>query len=276
MTPELAGILACRALGPLAASRPRRGDVCLEVIVPVGDRTADRRAWLAAGGAARAAAARAAAACAAAALYALWVWPRLLTWGATREETARGYPGDDLIPDPDRAVFTMATTLPAPPEKVWPWLVQMGGDRAGFYSWDRLDHHGEPSADRIVPEWQHLQQGQRLNSEPSGQNWMTAEVVEPDRTLVLRSTTALPSGRSFDPRAAPLPRAYLDGIWGFYLRPTPGGQTRLVARTRGRSRPQPLMGAVGLVLLQPLHLIMQTRQFRNLRARVSAQARGLS
>ncbi len=92
----------------------------------------------------------------------------------------------------------MATTLPAPPEKVWPWLVQMGGDRAGFYSWDRLDHHREPSADRIVPEWQHLQQG------------------------------------------------------------------------------QPLMGAVGLVLLQPLHFIMQTRQFRNLRARVSAQARGLS
>ena len=118
----------------------------------------------------------------------------------------------------------MATTLPAPPEKVWPWLVQMGGDRAGFYSWDRLDHHREPSADRIVPEWQHLQQGQRLNSEPSGQNWMTAEVVEPDRTLVLRSTTALPSGRSFDPRTAPLPRAYLDGIWGFCLRPLPAAR----------------------------------------------------
>lgn len=50
----------------------------------------------------------------------------------------------------------------------------------------------------------------------------------------------------------------------------------MVARTRGRSRPQPLMGAVGLVLLQPLHVIMKTRQFRNLRARVSTQARGLS
>jgi hypothetical protein len=86
----------------------------------------------------------------------------------------------------------------------------------------------------------------------------------------------LPSGRSFDPRTAPLPRAYLEGIWGFYLRPAPGGQTRLVARTRGRSAAQPLMGAVGLVLLQPLYFIMQTRQFRNLRARVSTQAPGLS
>jgi hypothetical protein len=240
----------------------------VEVIMSAGDGTADQRVRPAAD-----IAARLAAACAAAALYALWVRPRLLTWGATREEITRGYPGDDLIPDADRAAFTMATTLPAAPEKVWAWLVQMGGDRAGFYSWDRLDHHGEPSADRIVPEWQSLQQGQRLNSEPSGKNWMIVEVVEPDRTLVLRSTTALPSCRSFDPRTAPLPRVYLDGIWGFYLRSAPGAQTRLVARTRGRSRPQPVMGAVGLVLLQPLHFIMQTRQFRNLRARVSAQAR---
>ena len=203
--------------------------------------------------------------------YRVRVRPRLLTWGATREEIAGGYPGDELIPDADRAEFTMATTLPAAPEKVWAWLVQMGGDRAGFYSWDRLDHRGEPSADRIVPARQHLRQGQRLHSEPSGQNWMIAEVVEPDRTLVLRSTTALPSGRSFDPRTAPLPRVYLDGSWGFYLRPAPGGQTRLVVRSR--SRTQLLMGAVGMVLVQPLHFIMQTRQFRNLRARVSAQAR---
>ena len=178
--------------------------------------------------------------CAAAALYTVWVLSRLLTWGATREEITRGYHGDELIPDADRAEFTMATTLPAPPEKVWLWLVQMGGDRAGFYSWGRLDHPREPSADRIVPEWQSLRQGQGLNSEPSGQNWMIAEVVEPDRTLVLPSTTALPSGRSFDPRTAPLPRAYLDGIWGFYLRPAPGAQTAwwpapVAAAARNRS-----------------------------------------
>lgn len=113
--------------------------------MPVGYRTADRRVRPAAG-----IGARLAAACAALALYVLWVRPQLLTWGATREEITRGYPGDELIPEADRAEFTMATTLPAPPEKVWLWLVQIGGDRAGFYSWDRLDHHGEPSADRIM------------------------------------------------------------------------------------------------------------------------------
>jgi hypothetical protein len=214
---------------------------------------------------------RFAAASAAPALYALWIRPRLLTWGATRDEIICAYPGDELIPDADRSQFTMATTLPAPPERVWPWLVQMGGDRAGFYSWDRLDHHGEPSADRIVPEWQNLVEGQRLNSEPSGQNWMTVAVLEPNRSLVLRSNFELPSGRSFDPRSGPLSRAYLDGVWGFHLRPAPGGRTRLVARTRGRSRPQPFMGAFSLLLGEPLHFIMQTRQFYNLRTRVAAE-----
>ncbi len=90
------------------------------------------------------------------AAYALWIRPRLLTWGAKPEEISRTHPTDELIPDPDNSVFTMATTLPAPPEKVWPWLAQVGVDRAGWYSWDRLDHWGVPSLDRIVPEWQSL------------------------------------------------------------------------------------------------------------------------
>jgi hypothetical protein len=57
-------------------------------------------------------------------------------------------PTDELIPDHDSSVFTMATTLPAPPEKVWPWLAQMGGDRAGWYSWDRLDRSSPWAAER--------------------------------------------------------------------------------------------------------------------------------
>jgi hypothetical protein len=132
------------------------------------------------------------AACAASAVYAVWVRPRLLTGGATEDETSGGYAGDEFIPDPAHC-STMATTLPAPPERVWPWLAQMGYDRAGWYSWDKLDHGGEPSADRIVPEWQNLQEGERLNSMANGRNWMTVEVLEPNRTLVLRSIYQLPS-----------------------------------------------------------------------------------
>lgn len=207
-----------------------------------------------------------AAASATSVLYALWIRPRLLTWGATQGEAARVYPGDELVPDAD-GMSTMATTLPAPPERVWPWLVQMGGDRGGWYSWDRLDHFGEPSADRVVPAWQSLREGARLLATRDGRAWFTVARLEPNRTLVLRSDLALPSGHSFDPSGPP-PRARLEGIWGFHLRPTADGETRLVVRTCGRGRPRPLTRPFDLVLGEPAHVVMQTRQFHNLRTRL--------
>ncbi len=202
-------------------------------------------------------------------LYARWVRPRMLTWGATRKEVARDYPGDEIIPDPDGGV-TMATTLPAPPETVWRWLVQMGCGRGGWYSWDRLDNNGQPSADRIVPEWQGLEEGQRLlraslpGREPG---WFTVAALEPNRTLVLRSSYGLFSGRSFDPLSGPAPTPWVDGIWGFHLRPGPGGGTRVVARTRNRSGPRAITWPFGLLVGEAMHFAMQTRQFHNLRRR---------
>ena len=189
-----------------------------------------------------------AAASAGAVLYALWIRPRLLTWGATREETTRAYPGDELVPDPEGGA-TMATTLPAPPEKVWPWLVQMGGDRGGWYSWDWLDNNGEPSADRIVPEWQSLEEGQHLYKAPNGPSRFVVALLEANRTLVLRGDYS----------------TSIDGIWGFHLWWAPGGSTRLVARTRNRGLPR-------LISLpwEPVHFFMQIRQFHNLRTRVGA------
>ena len=192
---------------------------------------------------------------------------RLLTWGATPEEAACTYPGDELVHDPDGGA-TMATALPAPPERIWPWLVQMGGGRGGWYSRDWLDNSGEPSADRIVPEWQSLEVGRQLKG-PA--NVWTVAVVEPNRTLVLQSSYGLPPGHSSDPRSGSLPRAHLDGIWGFHLRPAPGGWTRLVIRTRSRGRPRLVTRPFGLLVGEPVHFMMQTRQFHNLRTRVGAQ-----
>lgn len=208
------------------------------------------------------------AACAAPASYVLWVRPRLRTWGATGEEIARTFPGDELIPDAD-SQSTMATTLPGPPEDVWAWLVQMGGDRGGWYSWDRLDHGGRPSAARIVPEWQTLEKGQRLIETPDGKTWFSVEVLDPPRHLVLRSDFELPSGHSFEPGVGPRSRAYLDGTWGFHLDPTPDGGTRLVVRVRGKGRPRRVMRPFDLLFGEPAHFIMQVRQFQNLRARLA-------
>jgi hypothetical protein len=209
---------------------------------------------------------RLAAACAAPLCYVLWIRPRLLAWGANPDEITRTSLGDELVPETDGGA-TMATTLPAPPERVWPWLVQMGGDRGGWYSWDWLDNNGEPSADRIVPEWQNLEVGRHLKG-PT--NWWTVVVLEPGRTLVLQSSYGLLTGQSFDPRSGPPPRVYAEGIWGFHLRPAPGGRTRLVVRSRGRSRPRLLTRPLALLAWEPVHFIMQTRQFHNLHTRVGA------
>jgi hypothetical protein len=203
--------------------------------------------------------------------YARWLRPRLLTWGTAPHESTRAYPGDQLIPDPDSGA-TMATTLPAPPERVWPWLVQMGGGRGGWYSWDWLDNNGAPSADRIVPQWQHLEVGQHLYRAPKGPtNWWTVVVLEPNRTLVLQASYGSLTGQGFDPRSGPRPWASVDGVWGFHLRPAPGGRTRLVVRTRSRSRPRGFARPFTLLLGEPVHFTMQTRQFHNLRTRVGAE-----
>jgi hypothetical protein len=99
--------------------------------------------------------------------YALSLRPRMLRGGATNEEVRRPYPGADVVSGGKRDA-TMAVTISAPPSRRWPWLVQLECDRAGWYSWDRLDNGGVPSVERIHPEWQEITVGERLTSKPSG------------------------------------------------------------------------------------------------------------
>ncbi|MFI2368000.1 hypothetical protein [Streptomyces sp. NPDC018833] len=198
-----------------------------------------------------------------------FIRPRLLTWGASSDEVTRAYPGDELVPNADGS-STMATTLPAPPTEVWPWLLQMGCNRAGWYSWDRFDNGGQRSADRIVRDWQSLEVGQHLDAVPSGDAWFTVAVLDTQKTLVLRSALVLPFGRPFDPLSGTAPGSYVDSIWGFHLAPAAGGRTRLVVRTRSRSRPRLLTRPMDVLFWEPAHLVMQSRQFHNLCMRLRA------
>ena len=79
-------------------------------------------------------------------------------WGATDEEVALEMPCDEIIKQPTFNV-TRAITIQARPEEIWPWIIQIGFGRAGFYSYDLLDNLGKPSADRIIPELQHIEVG---------------------------------------------------------------------------------------------------------------------
>ena len=92
------------------------------------------------------------------AAYARIVRPWALRWGATKEEAARPLPGDQVVAKAD-FVATRAITIDAPPDQVWPWLVQIGSGRAGWYTYDRIDNAGVPSATEIIPELQRLAVG---------------------------------------------------------------------------------------------------------------------
>ena len=80
-------------------------------------------------------------------------------WEATDEEVALEMPGDDRVQKQPTFNVTRAITIQARPEEVWPWIVQIGYGRAGFYSYDLLDNLGKPSASRIIPEFQHIEVG---------------------------------------------------------------------------------------------------------------------
>jgi hypothetical protein len=160
----------------------------------------------------------------------------------------------------------MATTIAAPPSEVWPWLVQMGCDRAGFYSWDRLDNGGRPSADRLHAEWQSLAVGDRISCVPDASAWFDVALLDPEHVLVLRASVRLPGGQRFDP-AVGMPRPSIDSTWAFLLTPTPEGGTRLVVRTNARGRPQGVFAVFNWLVGAPAHRVMQAKQLTELRRR---------
>lgn len=163
----------------------------------------------------------------------------------------------------------MAATIDAPPSRVWPWLVQMGVDRAGWYSWDWLDNWRRPSAKSIQPQWQQLTVGQHLSSHPAGKFWFQVAALEPERFLALRAAFTR-DGRPYDP-AGPRPASFTDSLWAFQLKESPGGRTRLVVSTYGAAKPRWLAALSSSLFWEPAHWIMQARQFTNLKRRVEGR-----
>ncbi len=114
------------------------------------------------------------------AAYGIVVRPWHLRWGATEKEARRSLPGDELVATPIVA-GTRAITIDCPPQAVWPWLVQQGYGRAGWYSY-WIDNAWRPSPDRIVPELQHLVVGDVLKTAKEG--GFTVKEVDPGRFWV--------------------------------------------------------------------------------------------
>jgi hypothetical protein len=167
------------------------------------------------------------------------------TWGVDPDEQDKPLPGDDIVPDAE-AVLTRGIDIAAPPEQVWPWLVQMGYGRAGWYSYDQLDMN-KPSADRIIPELQSLALGDIVPTHPGG--GFEVKALEDGRVLVLYTDRAqmeaqkasTPEGLDEASANVKATGMYLDAnmrgefkaSWAFALEPKPDGGTRLIERFRG-------------------------------------------
>ena len=166
-----------------------------------------------------------------------WGWLHLLgrTWGSTGEERLRYLPGDDLVKDP-RLVTNHATTIRASAEEIWPWLVQMGWHRGGWYTYRWVDRLLFPanagSADSILPEYQDLKVGDRIpDGPPEADCFYEVKLLEPNKLLVLRSWTHLPKElRRYD-------RNRMEWTWAFYLDELAEHETRFLFRVRGNLAP---------------------------------------
>ena len=161
--------------------------------------------------------------------------------GVTPDELAATLPGDDIVPGA-RVVIDRATTLPAPPEQVWPWLVQLGKHRAGWYlpAWlETVVPRPRRGIRTIDPRWQGLAIGQVIPDWGGTGATFEVAVIDPPHALVHRSTRGR---RGRDP---------IELSWALVLAPAPGGATRLHLRLRmsglGRRAPG-LVATVGGLL----------------------------
>jgi uncharacterized protein YndB with AHSA1/START domain len=174
----------------------------------------------------------------------MYPWHR--TWGSTRDELAMSLPGD--LPERDRALeIQHAVTIEAPPDEVWAWLVQLGQDRAGFYSYDWLERAIGADVHNVLDirtEWQTRQEGDVVPAAqrgylrtffPNGAGW-TVKYLAPGQALVLED-------------------------WGaFVLLPTAEGDTRFIIRSTIGHRNLPVWAsALNMMTFQLPHFIMQRR-----------------
>jgi proline iminopeptidase len=168
----------------------------------------------------------------------------------------------------------MAVTIDASPQQVWPWLVQMGWGRGGWYSWDRLDNAGRPSATEVHLEWQDVTVGDQLSFWAIGRRFDAYRigVLEPNTFLGLYGYTDL-IGRWLDPKE-PRPASYMEGIWGFLLEELPGKRTRLVISGYQTFRPRWIERFVSEWLLLPVSWMMQARMVAVLKRNIERTTRG--
>lgn len=173
---------------------------------------------------------------------------------ATKRERLDQLPGDELIPSP-LASLTHAITIERPRRDVWPWLLQMGAGRAGWYSYDLLDNGRQPSARRIVPQLQQVSVGAIMPAMPDVTEGFTVLRIDPEHSLTIGWVPA----RDGPPMMT----------WSFVLEEPAAGVTRLIVRARGARTYRAPFGLPRWTA-KWLHSIMERKQLLGIAERAEA------
>jgi hypothetical protein len=180
-------------------------------------------------------------------------------------------PGDQLIPKP-KWMWTHAVTVNAPADQVWPWLVQTGQGRGGFYSYELLENMvgcDIHNADRIIPELQKLKVGDGIRLHPKAPPLPVA-LIEPSRALVLHAKDYSPAEESQEPTKTK-PEKNFSTSWGFYLDKIDDSTTRLTSRWKISYNPT-LMNKLGYgpFIIGPIGFVMDRKMLLGIKKRAEA------
>jgi hypothetical protein len=181
-------------------------------------------------------------------------------------EELSALPGDTFLPDAATQI-TRGITIAATPQAIWPWLVQMGCRRAGFYGIDALDNDAVRSAREVHAELQKLAVGEVVPATPDGEDGFEVLAIEPGRALVMGGLydADAKKQRAF---SAARPEHYWQATWSFFLEPLDAATTRLHVRGRAAFPPT---GRFHAEWIRPVHKLMQTAQLKHLAERVEGR-----
>ena len=195
------------------------------------------------------------------AAYLLVVWPWMRGWGSTESERNAVLPGDDIVPNANLRT-TKAITIQAPPEAIYPWLLQIGVDRGGMYSYDWLENlfglkvH---TVDQIVPAYQEAKPGDFWHFTPEdyvlnpGPGLYVHELIPNQAVLLTFGLESKPDETPFD-------------TWQFVLKPQADGSTRLLLRSNMAIKPE-----LPIKLTYFVQFIMERKMLLTLRDRVEGR-----
>jgi hypothetical protein len=205
----------------------------------------------------------------AAALYTYVARPWHLRWGTLDDEADRALPGDEFVPNAQLCA-THAVTIDAPIEQVWPWLVQIGQGRGGFYSYEFIENALQAdihNTDQILPEFQGLKVGDQVPLAQGGFGVPVAILVEP-RTLVLHGDSRT------DPSGLPglRPDDFFNVVWGWHLEPIDHLTTRVIERWLADWNPSAQNFVFMRAFLEPGAFIMSRKMLLGIKQRAERAA----